>query len=454
MAGIKIGGLSSGLPPNLVEQVIEAERMPVKQMQEKKAVVEDKVKLVGEFETKINDISKSVTSLIGRKGFVDKQFTSGFPDVIAGTLDPELAEPGEWTLEVLQLANKPSVVSNGFPDKNETTIGVGYIRFETEDGEKEVYFSEENSTLEKLAATINESGVGVRATVVNDRSDKEDSYKIELSGEKTGDDFEVKFPVVYTIDGDRDFQFVENNVAQNAKFKLDGHEFETSSNLVSDLLPGVTLDLKQAKPGQPVRVNISENYDKISEKVKSFVDSYNAALGFIQGQNKLVDGKNGMQRLGPLGGDSMLRMTQGRMQSIIQDIQVTGSDIKRVIELGVEFNRNGTLNFNQDKFRKILTDDPQRVVKFLRGNSVDTGFIPNLTQKLKLLTDGSTGIISSRKKNFQGRVDQFDQRIDRKEKSLERREEQLRRQFAKMEEAMSKIQQQSGALGGMGGGRA
>ena len=453
MAGIKIGGLASGLPPNLVEQVIEAERQPVKVMQENKTKIEDKVKLVGDFETKVNDITTSMSSLIGRRGFVDKQLTSGFPDIITGTLDPEIAEPGEWVLEVEQLARKPSVVSNGFPDKNETSIGVGYIRFNTtEGGQKEVYFSEENSTLEKLAATINNAGVGVVATVVNDRSDKVDSYKIELSGEKTGDDHEIEYPVVYTLDGDRDFQFVENNKAVNAKFKLDGHEFETASNEVSDLLPGVVLDLKQAKPGQPVRVGISENYDKISDKMKSFVDSYNAALAFIQGQNKLVEGKNGLQRLGPLGGDSMLRMTQGRMQSIIQDVQITESDIKRIIELGVEFNRAGTLAFNQDKFKKILTENPKRVVQFLRGNLVDVGFIPNLTNKLKSLTVQGTGVISSRKKNFQDRANQVDQRIDRKEKSLEKREEQLRRQFSKMEETMSKINSQAGALGGMGKG--
>lgn len=450
MAGIKIGGLASGLPPNLVEQVIEAERMPVKQMQENKAKIEDKVKLVGDFETKVNDISKSMSSLIGRRGFVDKQFTSGFPDIINGTLDPEVAEPGEYTLEVIQLANKPSVVSNGFPDKNETSIGVGYIRFNTKDGEKEVYFSDENSTLEKLAQTINNANVGVTATVINDRSDKEDSYKIELAGAETGDDNEIEFPVVYTVDGDRDFQFVENNKAKNAIYKLDGHQFENSDNVVSDLLPGVTLDLKQAKPGQPVRVGISENYDKISEKMKSFVDAYNAALTFIQGQNKLVDGKNGLQRLGPLGGDSMLRLTQGRMQGIIQDAQITESDIKRIIELGVEFNRNGTLEFNQDKFKKILTENPQRVVKFLRGNLVDVGFIPNLTNKLKNLTSPGTGIINSRKKNFQDRANQIDERIERKEKTLERREDQLRRQFSKMEEAMSKINSQAGALGGIG----
>ncbi|OFZ31599.1 MAG: flagellar hook associated protein [Bdellovibrionales bacterium RIFCSPHIGHO2_01_FULL_40_29] len=445
MAGIRISGLASGLPPNLVDQVIEAERMPVKTMQENKSKIEDKVKLVTDLETKVAEINKSLGVIVGAKGFVDKKFMSGFPDIIEGTLDPEIAEAGEWNIEVLQLAGKPSVVTNGFPDKDKTTMGVGYIKFETETGPKEVYINEDNSTLDKIAESINNAEIGIRAVVVNDRSDKEDSYRLEIAGLKTGDDHSVEFPIVYMLDGHRDFQFVGENKAQNAKFKLDGHEFETESNVIKDLIPGVNIDLKQAKPGQPIRLNISENFEIISEKLKSFVDSYNAALGFIQGQNKLSPDAKGNQRLGPLGGDSMLRMTESRMRQIIQDVQQTDSQFRRIIELGVEFNRNGTLNFNQDKFKKLVSNDPQQVVKFLRGNLIDQGFIPAMKKKLGTIIDPQVGTVSARKKSYQDRVSQMDKRIEQKEKSLEKREDQLRRQFAKMEESMSKIQSQGAA---------
>ncbi len=450
---IRINGLASGLPPNLVDQVIEAERMPVKQMQEKKVKIEDKVKLVTDLETKITDINKNLGIIVGSKGFVDKKFNSSFPEIVNGTLDPEKAEPGEWTLEVLQLADKPSVVTAGFPDKDTTTMGVGYIKFDTVDGEKEVYINEDNSTLEKIAGSINNAGIGIRAVVVNDRSDKEDSYKLEIAGLKTGDDHQVKFPTVYFLDGQKDFQFTASKPAQNAKYKLDGHVFESAENMITDLIPGVTLDLKKANPNQPIRVNISENFDMISDKIKTFVDSYNAALAFIQGQNKLTQDKNGNPRLGPLGGDSMLRMTEGRMRSVIQDIQDTKSKFNRVIELGVEFNRNGTLNFNQEKFKKIVTSDPLEVVEFLRGDFSKTGFITNMKNKLGLIVDPQSGTVTNRKKSLQSSSSQIDRRIENKEKSLAKREEQLRTQFAKMEEAMSKIQAQGAAAQSSMGGR-
>lgn len=448
---IKIGGLASGLPPNLVDQVIEAERIPMKQIQEKKAGIEDKVKLVGDFETKINDITKNLSSLMGRKGFVDKKFSSSFPDSITGTVDPELAEPGQWNLEVIQLAEKPSVVSGGFPDKNETQAGVGYIKFQTKDGEKEIYITKDESTLEKIAEKINLSNVGVRATVINDVNNKDRGYKLQVSGATAGEDNNVEFPVAYLLDGDVDLQFENETPAKNAKFKLDGQEFEVSENTIKDLVPGMTIDLKQAKPGQEVRIGVSENYDMISDKVKGFVDSYNAALGFIQSQAKLTPDKSGRQRLGPLGGESFTRMAENKLRQIIQSPQATNSNIKRIIELGVEFNRNGTLNFNTEKFKKMVNTDPKDVVKFLRGNNVDIGFIPNLISSVREMTDPNTGAIGARKTTYQKRIKQMDDQLDRKERTLGKREELLRKQFAQMEESMAKIKTQGSSFGNAGG---
>ena len=450
---IRIGGLSSGLPANLVDQVIEAERMPVRQMEVQKNKVEDKLKLVTDFETKINDISKNLQAIIGAKGFVDKKLSSSFPDILNGTVDPEVADAGEWTLEVMQLAGKPSVVTGGFPDKDKTTMGVGYLKFDTADGEKEVYIDEDRSTLAGMASAINQAGIGIRATVVNDRSDKEDSYRLEIAGLKTGEDNQVKFPTVYLLDGKTDFQFIGSREANSAVFKLDGHTFEATENVITDLIPGVSLDLKRAQPGQVVRMNITENYDVISEKIKTFVDSYNAALGFIQGQSKLVPGKDGLQRLGPLGGDSMLRMTQSRLREIIQDTQMTESKFSRVNELGVEYNRNGTLNFNAEKFKKIVIAEPLEVIEFLRGDRQKTGFITNMKTRLGQITDPQSGVVSTRKKNMQDQSTNIDKKIERKEKYLEKREDQLRNQFAKMEEAMSKVQSQGAGLAQSIGGR-
>ncbi|MGZ3748967.1 MAG: flagellar filament capping protein FliD, partial [Pseudobdellovibrionaceae bacterium] len=165
MAGIRISGMASGLPPNIVEQLMDAERIPVKNMENQKAKNEDKLKLVTELETKVNDITKNLGELTSTKGFSDKKLTSGDPNIVDGTLDPGLAVPGDYSLEVLQLAQKPSAISNGFPDKDKTQLGVGYIKFKTSEGLKEVYINGKNSTLTGVADQINAQDLGLRASV-------------------------------------------------------------------------------------------------------------------------------------------------------------------------------------------------------------------------------------------------------------------------------------------------
>ncbi|MFN7729689.1 MAG: flagellar filament capping protein FliD [Bdellovibrio sp.] len=452
MSAIRFSGMASGLPPNIVEQIMEAERMPVKQMTDKKAMDEDKLKLVSDLESKISEIPKSLSELVGTRGFQNNKLISGDPNILNGVVDPETAVPGSWQVEVLQLAQKPGAISNGFPDKDKAEIGVGYLKFNTPDGVKEVYVGsgEKGATLDGVANAINRTNFGVRASILNDRADKENPFKLMITGLATGDDKQIEFPTVYLLDGDQDFHFDKSHPAQNAKIKLDGFEIELPDNTAKDVIPGVNLELKQAAPGKGIAVTVKEDYEVISGKIKTFVDAYNGALGWIQGQAKLQKDRAGRERLGPMGGDGMLRTVENALRRTIQNPQMgTGSTVQRANELGIEFNRNGTLNFSQDKFNKALTSDPQAVGQFLRGDNFSTGFVPSIRREIGNITNAAYGPLSVRKRGIQQRIKSADQRIERKEVELVKKEESLRRKFADLETKMSKLQSQGAALGGM-----
>lgn len=454
MAGIRISGMASGLPPNIVDQLMDAERIPVKTMEAQKAKNEDKLKLVGELETKVNDIVKNLGELTNTKGFADRKLTSGDPNIADGTLDPNTAVPGDYSLEVMQLAEKPSAISNGFPDKDKTQMGVGYIKFKTAEGTKEVYINGENSTLTGVADQINSQNAGLRASVIEDRKDPENPYRLLVAGLATGNDKQIEFPKIYMLDGDQDMYFDESRPAKNAKIKIDGFEIELPENKVADLFPGVTLDLKQAAPGRQVRINVKENYEVISGKIKSFVDAYNTALGFIQQQHKLttVQGSKNPQ-MGPLGGDGLLRTVESSLRSVIMNPQYGNeSPIKLINELGIEFNRNGTLDFKQDKFNKVLQTNPQGVAEFFRGDGFKTGFVATVKTAVNNMVNTQFGPIGNRKKGMQDKIDQINKRIDNKERQLVQKEDSLRKKFADLESKMSQLNQQMGSVQAMAAG--
>jgi flagellar hook-associated protein 2 len=440
--------MASGLPPNIVDQLMEAERIPVKKMEEQKSKQESRLKLIGDLETRLNKISGTIGGLANTHGFTDMKLTSGDEGVVAGAVDPQKAMTGDWNLEVDSLASKSAVITNGFPDKDKTQIGVGYFKFKTPQGEKDVYINGQNNTLQGAANAINTAGVGIRASVINDAVDKDAPYKLILSAEGTGNGNQVEYPTLYFLDGDQDIYFDKTKPAQNGKVKLDGMEFEVSDNTLKDVIPGVTLDLKQAAPGKTINLSVKEDREVVSGKIKDFVDSVNGVLSFIQQQNQLNEHTDTSSTL---GGDSLLRSIEQRMRSLIQNPQYgLGGSINRLSQLGVTFNRQGTLDLNQDKFNQVLASDPAAVQKFLAGDGFKTGFAPSIQRQISTLTSSAYGIVGNRKRSLQDRIDQIDSRIANKERMLAQKEDNLRKKFSRLEENMSRLKSQGGALSGMG----
>ncbi len=450
MAGIRITGMASGLPPDIVDQLMNVEKIPLKSLGDKKVKLQDTEKLVIDLETKVSDINKNLAELTSTRGFLDMKLLSGDPNIIDGTVDPSAVVTGDYSIEVLQLAQKPGAMSNGFEDRNVTQVGVGYMKFKTDAGVKEVYINPKNSTLDGIAESINNAGYGLRANVLENSKDKETPYRLLVTGLSTGTGKQVEFPTIYFLDGDQDFFFDETRPAQNAKIKIDGFEIEVPENTVNDVIPGVSLNLKQAVPGRPVRLSVKENLEAIAGKIKSFVDAYNAALAFIQNQHKLGKGADGKERLGPLGGDSMIRQVENALRRVIMTPQYgVESPIARIQELGIEFNRSGTLNFNQEKFTKVLNTNPKAVASFLRGDSFSTGFVTTLKRETTFLLSQNFGAIANRKKSIGERITRIDKQIENKERQLTRKEEELTRKFGNLESKMANIQRQGSALAGM-----
>lgn len=452
MPAIRMTGMASGLPPNIVETILEAEKIPIKTQEASRDKVQARLKLVQDLEAKITDIDKSLGELVNTRGFLNNKLQSGDPNVVTGSTDPENPVTGAWNVEVVQLPQKASAITNGFPDRDTTEIGVGYIKFETPDGPKEVYISGQNTTLDGVAKAINSSGLNVRAAVITDHSDKANPFRLMISGIATGDEKQVSFPTVYLLDGDQDLYFDKTKEAQNGKVKIDGFEFEVSENTIRDLIPGVTLELKQAAPGREITINVKEDYEVIVGKVDEFVKAANGVLTFIQQQNALNEKSDTSKTL---GGDSLLRSIETRIRNLAQN-QMLGINgpIRRLSDIGISFQRNGTLQLDKKKLDSVLSRTAKDVGHFLAGDGFTVGFIPTLKREIASFTNQAFGPLANRKKGLQGKIDNINKSIENKERALTKKEESLRRQFANLEEKMSKLQQQGAAVGAMGGGGA
>lgn len=454
---ISFGSINTGLPKDIVKQIIAAEKIPIQQMEGRKGKFANKMSLVNELQGLLQDLQKDLSLNPNARAF--RELSTSFDDSKIGvTADKNVADPGSHQFEVTQLARKSSAMTSGFEDPDNDYIGVGYISYNMPDGESyEIYVDSEHSSLNGIAQLINKDPkANMTARVVNDGSGGDTPWRLIMSLKDTGDGNTAEFPYFYFIDGDHDFYLEYERPAQDAKVKLDGFEIELSGNQANDLIPGLNIDLRKAAPGEEFTIGVQEDVGKVTEKATLMIDKINAVLKFIIDQNTIDESTDTSQTL---GGDVVLQTLESRLRGVIfQSIQ-TSSGPKRFGDLGVTFQRNGLLKLDPAKFESALGADYENVSEILSGMITEDGikrdgFIDILTETVDLSLRFPDGIVPNRKRGLQSRIDQIDRRIEQRQRIIEQKENNLKAKFARLESTMSRIRGQSAGLSSLGGGAA
>lgn len=450
--GISFGSINSGLPKDIVQQIVEAEKVPLQQMEVRKAKINDKKALVTQLTGLVDSMRGEVLKNKNARSLRELAVSTGGSKNIAVTADKNVADPGKYQLEVLSLAQKSSAISNGVEDKDKTYVGVGYIRVNLPNGdEKEIYVDQEHATLSGIAKLINgDQELGMKANVVNDGKGEDEPWRLMISMDNTGDDNKVEFPYLYLIDGEVDIYFENERPAQDAKIKLNGFELEVAGNQTTELIPGLTIDLKKAQPGEEIQIEITEDIQKIGGKISSLVDGINNVLKFIKEQNTL-DEKTDTSRT--LGGDLTLTTIESRIRSAVFTSIQTDSGPMRMGDLGLTFQRDGMLKLDTAKLEAVLAKDYKAVAQTLTGKySVEggksMGFIDHLDDTAKNLLSAPTGVLPTRKNGLTSQISQIDRQIATRQRMIAQKEEILKAKFARLEETISKIKGQGNGLAG------
>lgn len=443
-----------------IRKIIEAEGAPIKQIEVRKAREEAKLKLFQEFKGRFTGLDKSLADIAGFQKFKELKVDLGEGDKqISVTIDKDKAQPGSYQIEVSQLAARSSMISNGFPDPEDTVLGIGFVNIALSNGESsEIYVDDGDSSLRGVAALINKTeNCPIRAAVIKDASDKENPWKLILTSKKDGEESAVDFPEFYFLDGTRDFYADDTHDARNAQLLVDSFPIEMPSNEVPDFLPGVNLHLKQAKPDQPFTLTITQDYQKIAGKVKGMVDEVNKVLEFIVKQNQ-IDEKSDTRTT--FAGDTGLQMIEYRLRNLMHEgypiIDYASGDVRAIhlTDLGVQFEKTGTLSFKEDRFQKLLEKDFEGISQAISG---ELGFAYQMRKALEGYTRTGSGTLATKENSIRGAIKEYDRQIEIKRMALERRQQSLVEQFSRLEASISGMQRQSQYLsaampGGGGGG--
>ncbi len=457
--GLRADPIGGGQFKQAVQQIIEAESQPIKSLQARKAKDDARLKLFQEFKTKFSGLDKVLSDFSTFRKFRELKADLGDgANIISLTLDKEKAEPGQYTMQVDELAARTSTISNGFTDANDPGLGMGFITMNLQNGDStEIYVDDKNSSLYGIASLINrEPNSPVQASVIKDDSTPDTPWKLMFTGKKDGATNQIDFPDFYFLDGAEEFYIDDDREAKNAQITLDGFPIELQSNDTTDFLPGVNIHLKQAKPDQPFTITITEDFQKISGKVKGLVDQINQILQFITKQNSIDEHTDTSSSF---AGDTSLQSIEYQIRNVLQKgfpTNAEGSDrtaILHLSDLGVEFEKTGQLTFKEDKFNHTLEKNFDAISQSIIGPN---GFVSQLRVLFDNYMRGGTGTLSVKEQALRARIKTVDDQIDQKTRNLEKKKQDVVAQFARLEGTLGNLQRQqqylSASLPSGGGG--
>ena len=363
----------------VVSQLINAKSAPLQLMQKEQSDLQAQATALTNIKTDLNGLASAVAVLTNTLGPITAQaVTSSNPDVVTGSAQSSAAA-GAHTIVVNNLATNSSYYTNSVAANS--TLSAGHFTLKVGTGDPVTFnISGSNVTLTTLANSINQQNLGVTASVINDANGQRLSIVSTSSGA----------PGDLSITGDTTgLGFTKGTTGTNASLTVDGIPISSTTNTVTNAIPGVTLNLLNAAPGTQVKLSVGADTQQSSTAINNFVSAYNKIIEDIN-QQFTVDPTTNSE--GILGSDSSLRSLQS---SLLSDVTyaITGNNgLVNLASLGINMNDDGTLTVDNTQLNNALSTNSAAVQNFFQ-NASQTGFANNFNKDLLNLTDPTQGII-------------------------------------------------------------
>lgn len=459
-AGISFGGLASGLDTKAIIQALVAiERRPIAALEQKKTSLGKQKSLFGDLRGLLGKLETAAKALKTTSDFLVRKASSDKEEIVTASAG-SAASAGTYNLRVVSLAKAQVNASSGSASPSASLGAPGTLQLDVGGATHFIAVGgvvngvTEPPTLERIAAAINAAddanATGVRAEVVDTGNSGNNRYQLVVRSEQAGT--ASAFSISYD-DGDPAFQTVINSVGSNvltqatdARVQLNGGVTVTrSSNTISDLIAGVTLELKSdASPTQSVAITVSNDSTATTKKVQDFVDAYNKVVDFLADQNQLdADGK----AKGPLFGDSTLRALRAGLRTIAGSaVPGTGNaSFQLLSQLGVKADTAGKLTLTATALAEALATDEAAVAAVFTSSA--NGIAGRVVAQIDVYTDSVDGLIKNRTEAFDRQSKDATTRITQAERRLTSFEKQLEQKYANLEQLMGRLQSQGSSLG-------
>ncbi|PKM34738.1 MAG: hypothetical protein CVV06_20010 [Gammaproteobacteria bacterium HGW-Gammaproteobacteria-10] len=289
-----------------------------------------------------------------------------------------------------------------------------------------------NNTLSGIRDAINnaQDNTGVTASIIS----VDDGFKLVLTSKETGSENAIAISSSAPGLTELAVNMQEQRAAKDAIIEVDGQIATRSSNSISDVISGVTLDLKVEDPDTVFALDVSIDSAAITNAANDFVKAYNGLMTVVKDLGKYDAGSN---VAGALIGDSTLRSIQSQIRTdVSRPVESASNESNSLALIGITVDRNGVMSLNNSVFSEKLNGDLKSISDIF--SSTD-GIANRLSERLtQYLQPGGT--LDSRTKSLNNQLRGFETRRENVQIRLDNLENALMKQFIAMDTAVGQFQ--------------
>lgn len=441
MSSFTVGGLSTGIDYNdLISKLIAVKRKPIEILENKKSTYNDQISSYSELTSKLSDLKSAADKLKFSYNFYVNTASVNDETVLDATATGT-ASIGNYSVSVTTLASEEKEAHSGTGLTASSDVvnnsGSDKVFQYTYAGTQRTLTVANGTSLDGLKNLINDDtgNAGVNSTIVNDGT----NYRLIITGDDTGSAKSITIDAGTTLDGTSNTvnftaaAFSQTKTAANAVFTVDGLQVSRSSNSVSDVITGVTINLKKA--ASSATVTVAADKDSIKEQIENFVSAYNDVMTFVS-ENTAYDSTTKIS--GILSGEGTARSVQNRIRDMVtSSVSGLSGSLSSLAEIGITTNyKTGNLEINSSTLDTKLGSSLDDVADIFKDNS--NGIANQIYNYIGDITSTIDGSITLRKEGLQDIIKNITDTIANMEFRIEKSEDDMVRQFTALEKLVGK----------------
>jgi flagellar hook-associated protein 2 len=450
MAGISLGGLSSGLDTqSIIDQLMAVDRAPEARMQLQQSALQARQQTLTDIGSRLRNLLSAAKDLGSVTTWIDTQSldVSDSSKLTATRLGGAAPGGHDVTVNTLARSEQRSYTFTQGAATLKLGASTDVSLSATDDGQ---------AAADKINAA---SGSPFYAVFVKDPLGNTANDRLVLTRKETGY-YDPSAPDAVTVTGAAWTASEQLNVGVNASFSVDGGAPQSSlSNVVTSAIPGLQLTLKATGTTSVTVSPPGPDNNAVKGKVQAFVDQYNSTVDFIRteiNEKRVPNATSDTDaRKGPLFADTQLTGLLSQLRSLVADKTTVAGKITSFGDIGVSTGTAsggaasadavaGKLTLDADKLTDALTDNRTDAKTFL------TDPVNGISAKLQAMLDpvarSTSGLIDVRAKQAGDQATSITDQITLMESRLSEKADRLKAQFTAMEQALAQSQSQQSWL--------